>query len=49
MDKTGGRFAEIEKMHYLDHKGEFFSGSEGPLNISRPPQGHPVIIQAGRI
>jgi FMN-dependent oxidoreductase (nitrilotriacetate monooxygenase family) len=46
MDKAGGRFAEIEKMHYLDHKGEFFS-VRGPLNISRPPQGHPVIIQAG--
>src|SRR6185295_7356048 len=46
MDKAGGRFAAIEKMHYLDHKGEFFS-VKGPLNISRPPQGHPVIIQAG--
>jgi FMN-dependent oxidoreductase (nitrilotriacetate monooxygenase family) len=33
-------------MHYLNHKGEFFS-VKGPLNISRPPQGHPVIIQAG--
>ena len=46
MDKAGGRFADLEKMHVLDHKGEFFS-VKGPLNISRPPQGHPVIIQAG--
>ena len=41
MDKAGGRFAETNKMHYLNHKGEFFS-VKGPLNISRPPQGHPV-------
>ena len=30
----------------LDHAGKYFS-VEGPLNISRPPQGHPVIAQAG--
>lgn len=46
MDKLGGRFADTDKMHVLDHEGEFFS-VKGPLNISRPPQGHPVIIQAG--
>jgi FMN-dependent oxidoreductase (nitrilotriacetate monooxygenase family) len=46
MDKPSGRFADTGKMHALDHKGEFFS-VKGPLNISRPPQGHPVIIQAG--
>jgi FMN-dependent oxidoreductase (nitrilotriacetate monooxygenase family) len=46
MDKASGRFADTSKMHVLDHKGEFFS-VKGPLNISRPPQGHPVIIQAG--
>jgi FMN-dependent oxidoreductase (nitrilotriacetate monooxygenase family) len=46
MDKASGRFADIGKMHTLDHQGEFFN-VKGPLNISRPPQGHPVIIQAG--
>jgi FMN-dependent oxidoreductase (nitrilotriacetate monooxygenase family) len=46
MDKASGRFADISKMHSLDHQGEFFN-VKGPLNISRPPQGHPVIIQAG--
>jgi FMN-dependent oxidoreductase (nitrilotriacetate monooxygenase family) len=46
MDRASGRFADTAKMHVLDHKGEFFS-VKGPLNISRPPQGHPVIIQAG--
>jgi N-acetyl-S-(2-succino)cysteine monooxygenase len=46
MDKASGQFADISKMHELNHKGEFFS-VKGPLNISRPPQGYPVIIQAG--
>jgi FMN-dependent oxidoreductase (nitrilotriacetate monooxygenase family) len=46
MDKASGRFADLTKMHTLDHEGEFFN-VKGPLNISRPPQGHPVIIQAG--
>lgn len=34
------------KLHALNHKGEFYSVA-GPLNVPRPPQGHPVIIQAG--
>src|SRR3979411_2532234 len=37
---------EPEKMHVLAHKGEFLSG-RGPLNIARPIQGWPVIVQAG--
>ncbi|CAH1688383.1 N-acetyl-S-(2-succino)cysteine monooxygenase [Hyphomicrobiales bacterium] len=46
MDKRAGQFADTSRMHVLDHKGEFYT-VKGPLNISRPPQGHPVIIQAG--
>ena len=46
MDKASGEFADVSKMHNLNHKGKFFSVT-GPLNLSRPPQGHPVIIQAG--
>jgi FMN-dependent oxidoreductase (nitrilotriacetate monooxygenase family) len=46
MDKRDGRFADTARMHTLDHKGEFYS-VKGPLNISRPPQGYPVLIQAG--
>ena len=34
------------KMHVLDHKGEYLS-VRGPLNIARPVQGWPVIVQAG--
>lgn len=45
-NKATGEFADIGKMHELNHKGPFFS-VKGPLNISRPPQGYPVIIQAG--
>jgi len=45
-DKTSGRYFERERLHVLDHKGEHFS-VRGPLNVPRPPQGHPVIVQAG--
>ena len=33
-------------MHVLDHKGKYLS-VRGPLNIARPIQGWPVIVQAG--
>ncbi|MDU0155988.1 LLM class flavin-dependent oxidoreductase [Bacillus cabrialesii] len=45
-NKEKGEFFEKEKMHELNHKGEYFS-VRGPLNVSRTPQGQPVIIQAG--
>lgn len=45
-DKATGVYADAGKLHILDHKGKYFS-VKGPLNASRPPQGHPVIIQAG--
>src|SRR4051812_23141659 len=34
------------KMHVFGHKAEFLS-VRGPLNIARPVQGWPVIVQAG--
>ncbi|AEI45474.1 LLM class flavin-dependent oxidoreductase [Paenibacillus mucilaginosus] len=46
IDKESGLFADKDKVHYVNHKGEAFS-VKGPLNIARPPQGHPVVIQAG--
>jgi FMN-dependent oxidoreductase (nitrilotriacetate monooxygenase family) len=46
IDKASGIFADKDKVHTLDHQGAWFT-VRGPLNISRPPQGHPVIIQAG--
>lgn len=33
-------------MRAIDHEGEFFK-VKGPLNISRSPQGQPVVLQAG--
>jgi alkanesulfonate monooxygenase len=45
-DKESGLFFEPSKLHALNHKGKHFS-VRGPLNIPRPPQGHPVIVQAG--
>jgi alkanesulfonate monooxygenase len=46
MDRSSGRYFIPEKMHRLDHKGRFLS-VRGPLNMRRPPQGHPVLFQAG--
>ncbi|WP_336966447.1 LLM class flavin-dependent oxidoreductase [Sphingobium aquiterrae] len=45
-DRANGQFLDPEKLHRLDHRGEFFSVA-GPLNIQRSPQGEPVIFQAG--
>ncbi|MEI8698487.1 MAG: LLM class flavin-dependent oxidoreductase [Mesorhizobium sp.] len=45
-DKSGGRFFDPEKMHLLDHKGEFFSVG-GPLNVARSPQDMPVLVMSG--
>ena len=45
-NKETGVFFDPAKVHYLDHKDRFFS-VKGPLNCPRPPQGHPVIFQAG--
>ncbi|MBB6675398.1 LLM class flavin-dependent oxidoreductase [Cohnella nanjingensis] len=45
-DKESGVFADPAKLHYLNHKGDHFA-VRGPLNVSRPPQGYPVLIQAG--
>lgn len=45
-DVASGTFFDPAKMHVLGHKGEFFS-VRGPLNIARPVQGWPVIVQAG--
>jgi alkanesulfonate monooxygenase len=45
-DVENGVYFDPERMHVLDHKGEFLS-VRGPLNIARPIQGWPVIVQAG--
>ncbi|MGY5059587.1 LLM class flavin-dependent oxidoreductase [Streptomyces sp. 900105755] len=45
-DKEGGRYYDPAGLHTPHHRGEHFA-VRGPLNISRPPQGHPVVFQAG--
>ena len=45
MDRAQARYFVPEKLHLLRHKGEHFS-VRGPLNMRRPPQGHPVLFQA---
>jgi N-acetyl-S-(2-succino)cysteine monooxygenase len=45
-DKASGRFFDAAKIHTLNHHGKHFS-VRGPLNVSRSPQGRPVVIQAG--
>nr|OQO27376.1 hypothetical protein B0A51_05268 [Rachicladosporium sp. CCFEE 5018] len=46
-DQESGTYLEPSRMHVLDHKGPEFS-VRGPLNIARPVQGWPVIVQAGQ-
>lgn len=45
-DKETGAFYDTARVHYTDHEGAHFK-VKGPLNVSRSPQGHPVIVQAG--
>jgi FMN-dependent oxidoreductase (nitrilotriacetate monooxygenase family) len=45
-DKQGGVFADSKKIHAINHAGEHFRVA-GPLNAPRPPQGWPVLVQAG--
>ena len=41
-----GEYFDKTKVHSLDHVGKFFS-VRGPLNVTRTPQGQPVLVQAG--
>jgi FMN-dependent oxidoreductase (nitrilotriacetate monooxygenase family) len=41
-----GVFFDPERLHVLNHKGTHYS-VRGPLNVARPIQGWPVIVQAG--
>jgi FMN-dependent oxidoreductase (nitrilotriacetate monooxygenase family) len=45
-DTKNAVYFDPEKLHVLNHKGEFLS-VRGPLNVARPIQGWPVIVQAG--
>ncbi|WP_191923553.1 LLM class flavin-dependent oxidoreductase [Pantoea agglomerans] len=45
-DKATGDYFVDEKIKPINHQGEHFQ-VQGPLNITRSPQGRPVIIEAG--
>lgn len=45
-NRASGQFYDPAKVHRLNHVGPNFS-VRGPLNMPRPPQGRPVIFQAG--
>ena len=45
-DVESGVYFDPARLHVLDHKGKYLK-VRGPLNIARPVQGWPVIVQAG--
>jgi N-acetyl-S-(2-succino)cysteine monooxygenase len=45
-DKESGVWFDHTKMHIINHDGKHFR-VRGPLNVSRSPQGRPVVAQAG--
>ena len=45
-DVESGLYFDPAKLHVLNHKGKYLK-VKGPLNIARPIQGWPVIVQAG--
>lgn len=45
-DQHDSYYFDPAKVRSINHAGPWFS-VKGPLNISRPPQGHPLIVQAG--
>lgn len=46
VDKLSGLFGHPDRVESVNYEGEFFR-VQGPLGVPRPPQGYPVIIQAG--
>ena len=45
-NKTTGIYSDADKIHAIDHQGKHFQ-VRGPLNLPRPVQGHPLLVQAG--
>lgn len=46
LDPAAGVFADTDRVHEVAHTGETFQ-VRGPLNTPRPPQGRPLLVQAG--
>lgn len=45
-NKTTGVYSDADKIRAIDHQGRHFQ-VRGPLNLPRPVQGHPLLVQAG--
>lgn len=45
-DQGNSQYFDPDSVRSINHVGPWFS-VKGPLNISRSPQGHPLIVQAG--
>lgn len=45
-DKDSGNYFDAAKLNFLDHRGEFYR-LRAALQSARPPQGYPVLVQAG--
>jgi FMN-dependent oxidoreductase (nitrilotriacetate monooxygenase family) len=45
-DPVRGVFVDPARVHPIDHRGRFFT-VQGALQLPRPPQGWPVLFQAG--
>ncbi|GAA4430920.1 LLM class flavin-dependent oxidoreductase [Georgenia halophila] len=46
VDRASGRWLDPAGLRPIDHSGKHFK-VQGPINIPRPLQGHPVLVQAG--
>ncbi|KXU35189.1 monooxygenase [Cephaloticoccus capnophilus] len=46
VDRRAGDYVRPGAVRRIDHRGEHFR-VDGPLTVPRPPQGHPVMFQAG--
>ncbi|OBF59327.1 FMNH2-dependent monooxygenase [Mycobacterium sp. 852002-50816_SCH5313054-b] len=47
-DVTTGRYVDVDKLHYIDFAGKFFS-LKGPSITPRPPQGQPVVAALAHV
>ena len=45
-DKGTGVLTVDERIHAIQHRGKYYKVT-GPLSFPRPPQGYPVLVQAG--
>jgi len=45
-DRERGHYTQVDRVRAIDHHGKHYQVA-GPLNLSRSPQGRPVLVQAG--